>query len=1273
MLKITSVLVLILIIVFSFPLTPVQADGAQSAESKHYLSGDMLSGEIPLEELNIFDLSHPAFTGSNCNSNSINLMSSTKNSNIINPAAISGTPWAWGDNSYGQLGNGTTGNALAPTQVIGLSAVASVAGGECHSLALKTDGTVWAWGWNNYGQLGDATTNDSALPMQVSGLSGVIAISGKGYHNLALKSDGTVWAWGSNYNGQLGNGSTVDSSIPEQVSGLSGVIAIAGGTYHSLALKSNGTVWAWGDNSYGELGDRTSNERHSPVQVSGLSSVIAIASGSSHSLALRSDGTVWTWGSNNLGELGYGSTGVSSNTPTQVSGLSGVTAIAGGEIQSLALKSDGSVWAWGLRIALQTGGGIGGSIYPTPAQVSDLNGITAISAGEFHGLAIKSDGKIWGWGHNYYGQLGNGTNSIGSIPTVASGLDGITGIAGGRYHSLACSSDGSVWSWGWNFYGQLGNGKTGGSANPAAVSGLSDVVAVAAGVEHSLISKSDGTVWGWGSNDYGQLGNGTTNSSYTPVQASSLTGVIALACGYLHSLALKSDGTVWAWGYNSFGQLGNGTYNNSSTPVQVNSLNGVIAIAEGVNHCMALKSDGSVWNWGYNNHGQLGDGTFNKSLVPLRVSGLNNIIAIAAGGSHSLALKSDGTVWAWGYNHFGQLGMGISGADIFNPVQVSGLSGIIAIAGGMNHSLALKSDGTVWTWGYNSTGQLGNGTTNDSYSPLQVTGLSSVTAIAGGYYHSLALKAAGTVWGWGYNYQGQLGNGTYIGSLIPMQATSLSGVSRIASFGSNSLAIISPPTEPNLTSPADGATVSGTSVTFQWSASSGATNYWLVVVKSSDGSSVINKAVGNVTTDVEFGFPNDGTQYKWVVAAGNGAGWSDASLIKAFTNGIVSVPPAPSLTSPADGSTVSSTSVTFQWSASSGATNYWLAVIKASDNSVIVNKAVGNVTSDTESGFPNDGTAYKWVVAAGNGAGWGNASTVRSFTSGIIIVPTAPALTSPADGATVSGASVTFQWSASRGATNYWLAIVKSSDNSVIVNKAVSNVTSDTETGFPNDGTAYKWVVAAGNSAGWSGASAARTFTNGTVTIPSAPSLTSPADGATVSGTSVTFQWAASSGATNYWLAVVKASDNSVIVNKAVGNVTSSLETGFTNNGTQYRWVVAAGNNAGWGSASAVRSFTNGTAVPAAPSLVSPADGAKASGTTVTFQWAASSGATNYWLAVTRVSDNSVIVNKAVGNVTSDIEAGFPNNGTQYRWVVAAGNSAGWGSASTTRIFTNGP
>jgi photosystem II stability/assembly factor-like uncharacterized protein len=485
------------------------------------------------------------------------------------------------------------------------------------------------------------------------------------------------------------------------------------------------------------------------------------------------------------------------------------------------------------------------------------------------------------------------------------------------------------------------------------------------------------------------------------------------------------------------------------------------------------------------------------------------------------------------------------------------------------------------------------------------------------------------------------------------------------------------PDAPSLMSPGNGGHAIGPSVNFQWAASTGATNYWLAVVKASDNSVLINRSVGNATSFTRTGFIDDGTQYKWAVAAGNNSGWGPCSPWWVFTNGQVVVPDPPSLTSPADGAVISGNAVTFQWSTPGGATNYWLAVVKASDNSVLINKAVGNTTNVVATGFPNDGTQYRWVVAAGDNVGWSEASTSRTFTNGTRAdTPPAPSLTSPAVGATVTGTSVTFQWAASSGATNYWLTVLKASDNSVLINKAVGNVTSDVESGFPNNGTQYKWVVAAGNSAGWGSASTARTFTNGTVvTIPLAPSLTSPADGATVSGTSVNFQWAGSSGATNYWLAVVKAIDNSVIINKAVGNVTSSTETGFSNDGTAYRWVVAAGNNAGWGSASAIRTFISGTSmtVPIAPGLTSPADGAKVTGTSVTFQWSSSSGATNYWLAVVKVSDNSVIINKDVGNVTSDVENVFPNSGTQYRWVVAAGNSAGWGAASTTRVFTNGP
>ncbi len=720
------------------------------------------------------------------------IVSGSQTGIVVNAlAAIQSNVRAWGLYDYGQLGDGRSNNI--PTPVINLSGVTKISAGNSHTLALRNDGTVWAWGENEFGQLGNGSTSDSSTPVRVSGLSGITAIAGGYYHSLALKNDGTVWAWGYNYDGELGNGSNTDSSTPVQVSGLSGVTAIAGGELHSLALKNDGTVWAWGNNEYGQLGNGTLyNSSSTPAQVSGISGITAIAGGGEHSLALKNDGTVWAWGNNFAGELGNGTFNGSNSTAAQVSGLSGVTAIAGGFYHSLALKNDGTVSAWGYNVDGELGNG-SNTNSSTPVQVSGLSGVTAIAGGGNHSLAVKNGGTVWAWGYNYYGELGNNVAANSTTPVPVSGLSGVTAVTGGSYHSLALKNDGTLSAWGYNFEGELGIGSTSDSNTPVPVGGLSGVTAIAGGGSQSLALKADGTVWAWGNGNEGELGIGSSiYSSDTPVQVSGLTGVTAIVAGYYHNLVLKNDGTVWAWGYNDSGQLGNGNLYSSSTPAQVSGLSGVTAIAGGGYHSLALKNDGTVWAWGYNYDGELGNGSTTNSSTPVQVSSLSGVTAIAGGAYHSLALKNDGTVWAWGCGGFGELGNG-STSSSSTPVQISGLSGATAIAGGSYHSLALKNDGTVWAWGYNYDGELGNGSNSSSSTPVQVSGLIGITAIAGGGFHSLALKNDGTVWAWGSNYRGELGNGSNTNSNVPVQTETLASIIKVAGGGGHSLAVVNGP------------------------------------------------------------------------------------------------------------------------------------------------------------------------------------------------------------------------------------------------------------------------------------------------------------------------------------------------------------------------------------------------------------------------------------------------------------------------------------------------
>ncbi|SNB45264.1 Alpha-tubulin suppressor [Geobacter sp. DSM 9736] len=680
-----------------------------------------------------------------------------------------GTLLSWGENSSGQLGEGSLEERRSPVPIPGFSGVVAIAAGNDHVVALKEDGSVWTWGGNDYGQLGNGTTTDSSTPIQVPGLSGVSAVAAGMFHTLILKTDGTVWSWGHNGYGQLGDGTSTGQKSPVKIPGVSGVSAIAAGGFHTLLLNSDGTVSACGDNAGGQLGDGTFRESAMPVTVAGLGRVVALSAGAGHSLALRDDGTVWAWGDNSRGQLGDGTTS-NRALPGKVQLLEDVTVIEGGDGHSIAVKADGTVWAWGENDHGQLGDGTTGA-RTAPEQVESLIGILTAGCGGSHTVAITGGGSVWTWGNNSNGQLGNGDSTFKPgfvrVPNVTA-----LRVAGGGAHTVALINDRTVAAWGKNASGQLGDGTTAGRSTPRAVIGLSNIVAVAAGADHSLALKDDGSVWTWGANYFGQLGDGTLSDSSSPIQVQGLAGIIAIAAGDGFSLALKSDGSVWGWGGNYAGQLGDGSKTDRPLPVRVTGLSRIYSIAAGYLHAVALRDDGTVWTWGSNRYGQLGDGTFTSSTVPIQAA-VASVTAIAAGDNHVVARIQDKTIRAWGANESGQIGDGTvkpPGMDITPslPVEVVGMNGVTAVAAGTSHSLAFREDGTLWGWGGSMTGELGGA--GPSLIAVQLPGISNVAAISAGDAHSIVVDGAGSIWSTGNNDYGELGDGT---PYLPMM---LSGV-----------------------------------------------------------------------------------------------------------------------------------------------------------------------------------------------------------------------------------------------------------------------------------------------------------------------------------------------------------------------------------------------------------------------------------------------------------------------------------------------------------------
>ncbi|MED0671836.1 Ig-like domain-containing protein [Aneurinibacillus aneurinilyticus] len=400
-----------------------------------------------------------------------------------------------------------------------------------------------------------------------------------------------------------------------------------------------------------------------------------------------------------------------------------IVSIQGDQAHTFFIGSNGEVWRSGQESFLLMEKEQNKSIF-APQVYEELENVKTIVKGKAHYLALKEDGTVWAWGDNKSGELGDGTKESKNTPVQVKELTDVMTIiasndAAGNGYSIALKKDGTIWAWGSNQYGQLGVGDWNGVTitKPMRVQDLNNIVSVASGTGNVFAIEGDGKVYAWGDNRLGQLGDDSTQTRYRPVRIKDLKGIERIVTGKNYALAYEKNGNAYAWGNNESGQLGNGSSSSNDVPKQVNGLFGIQEMVTVENSNYVLKNDGTVWIWGQNEKGQLGDGTTNSRFSPVKLDGLSDIQSIAVDGKNGVALDKEGNVWFWGQTQRTD----VEKENVLaTPVQIKTLSNIKQIYAKAGSYFAIGADGTIWAWGENAVGQLGNGTNKSQAVPVKI-------------------------------------------------------------------------------------------------------------------------------------------------------------------------------------------------------------------------------------------------------------------------------------------------------------------------------------------------------------------------------------------------------------------------------------------------------------------------------------------------------------------------------------------------------------------------
>ena len=695
----------------------------------------------------------------------------------------SGSAYCWGDGSTGALGSGTSAVSNVPIQVAQGARQAddtfvSVAVGTSFACGLTGRSKAFCWGTNSVGQLGSGNTNDSASPVAVAGSLEFRSLAVNTGNGCGLATNDSVYCWGSNFYRELGGGSVNNyETVPVRASG--GALAasppmasVAVGQNHVCATSAAQTAYCWGMNLQGSLGVPGVGPS-APVAVSGSMSFTSVVAGEYVTCAVSTDDSAYCWGSNSYGTLGNGGWSSADSPQQVVTGgvLSGqrVSALSMFANSVCARTASGGAACWGFNSNGQLGDG---TTVNANAPVAVLDGSkpgadawSSVSAGTFATCGVAS-GNIYCWGARGAGQLGNGTWT-----TAPSTLEMVSGqmpyavsfqsIDAGTYTGCGVGTDAWVYCWGQGQRGGLGNGTATTAYSPRAIvqgalPGGTSFSAVSTGLWYACGRTTLGALYCWGWNNSGQLGNATFDDTNVPTMvvtgakpgADSWTSVSAgreFACG------ISSAGGLFCWGANNNGQLGLGNRVNQSQPQVVSG--SWKHVTAGSSHSCAIANDDSTYCWGWNGNGQLGTGNNTSYESPRLVSTANLAPGevfrqLALGPDNTCGVTSAKRILCWGLNAYGQLGNATAVSSsvpvpVSNPVGVSGTVEYTAVTAGPSFACGLAATGSAYCWGYNSSGQLGDGTLANRSSPVAVTGqgVGRLTAISAGDYAVSAVLA----------------------------------------------------------------------------------------------------------------------------------------------------------------------------------------------------------------------------------------------------------------------------------------------------------------------------------------------------------------------------------------------------------------------------------------------------------------------------------------------------------------------------------------------------